>query len=243
MWYPGFRATASPTRTIRGCCTWIRLIRMIAATTCARLTPIPWLARWATYRWWVSTAQSHATHAGISLKLKISAVPPNILDIESTPSSVAVRENQNINMTCRADGFPAPKIIWRREDGEEIAVEKKKKGKSERGFIHFMIFKIKQNISVKNGSKFWIFVFHDEYFNVKFSFAISYLIPCPGYPIKTVLVYDGDVLPLTKVSRNEMGAYLCIATNGVPPSVSKRIILDVECKYSMTSLNISRGRN
>lgn len=45
-----------------------------------------------------------------------------------------------------------------------------------------------------------------------------------------VLVYDGDVLPLTKVSRNEMGAYLCIATNGVPPSVSKRIILDVECK-------------
>lgn len=55
-------------------------------------------------------------------------MPPNILDIESTPSSVAVRENQNINMTCRADGFPAPKIIWRREDGEEIAVEKKKKG-------------------------------------------------------------------------------------------------------------------
>uniref|UniRef100_A0A1B0A2E6 Ig-like domain-containing protein n=1 Tax=Glossina pallidipes TaxID=7398 RepID=A0A1B0A2E6_GLOPL len=98
-------------------------------------------------------------------------VPPNILDIESTPSSVAVRENQNINMTCRADGFPTPKIIWRREDGEEIAVEKKKK----------------------------------------------------------VLVYDGEVLPLTKVSRNEMGAYLCIATNGVPPSVSKRIILDVEC--------------
>ncbi|KAL1380517.1 hypothetical protein pipiens_000459, partial [Culex pipiens pipiens] len=47
-------------------------------------------------------------------------VPPNILDIESTPSSVAVRENQNINMTCRADGFPTPKIIWRREDGQSI---------------------------------------------------------------------------------------------------------------------------
>ncbi|XP_055530342.1 lachesin isoform X1 [Wyeomyia smithii] len=97
-------------------------------------------------------------------------VPPNILDIESTPSSVAVRENQNINMTCRADGFPAPKIIWRREDGQSITVERKKK----------------------------------------------------------VMVYDGEVLHLTKVSRNEMGAYLCIATNGVPPSVSKRIILDVE---------------
>lgn len=45
------------------------------------------------------------------------------------------------------------------------------------------------------------------------------------------MTYDGDVMLLTKVSRNEMGAYLCIATNGVPPSVSKRIILDVECKY------------
>lgn len=51
-----------------------------------------------------------------------------------------------------------------------------------------------------------------------------------------MLVYDGDVLPLTKVSRNEMGAYLCIATNGVPPSVSKRIILDVECKYLMPEI-------
>lgn len=56
------------------------------------------------------------------------AVPPNILDMESTPSSVAVRENQNINLTCRADGFPTPKIIWRREDGQSITVERKKKG-------------------------------------------------------------------------------------------------------------------
>ncbi|XP_055388029.1 lachesin [Condylostylus longicornis] len=99
-------------------------------------------------------------------------VPPNILDMESTPSSVAVRENLSINMTCRADGFPKPRIIWRREDGEGIDVDKKKKSK--------------------------------------------------------VQVWDGEVLPLTKVSRNEMGAYLCIATNSVPPSVSKRIILDVE---------------
>jgi neurotrimin len=73
-------------------------------------------------------------------------VPPNILDIESTPSSVAVRENQNINMTCRADGFPTPKIIWRREDGQSITVERKKK----------------------------------------------------------VMVYDGEVLHLSKLSRNEV---------------------------------------
>jgi neurotrimin len=63
---------------------------------------------------------------------------------------VAVRENQNINMTCRADGFPTPKIIWRREDGQSITVERKKK----------------------------------------------------------VMVYDGDVLHLTKLSRNEVGSAL-----------------------------------
>jgi len=41
----------------------------------------------------------------------------------------------------------------------------------------------------------------------------------------------GDTLNLTRVNRADMGAYLCIASNGVPPSVSKRIILDVECKW------------
>lgn len=45
-----------------------------------------------------------------------------------------------------------------------------------------------------------------------------------------VTVYDGETLNLVKISRLEMGAYLCIASNGVPPSVSKRIIVDVECK-------------
>lgn len=42
---------------------------------------------------------------------------------------------------------------------------------------------------------------------------------------------DGEVLMLTKVTRSEMGAYLCIAANGVPPSVSKRMSLHVHCKY------------
>ncbi|XP_046399101.1 lachesin-like isoform X2 [Ischnura elegans] len=97
-------------------------------------------------------------------------VPPNILDEESSQSTVAVRENQNITLMCKADGFPTPKIMWRREDGQGITIDRRKK----------------------------------------------------------VNVYDGDQLTLTRISRSEMGAYLCIATNGVPPSVSKRIIVDVE---------------
>ncbi|CAG9784789.1 unnamed protein product [Diatraea saccharalis] len=97
-------------------------------------------------------------------------VPPNILDEESTQSAVAVRENQNISLVCKADGFPNPKIMWRREDGQAISVDRRKK----------------------------------------------------------VTVYEGDTLSLQRISRTEMGAYLCIATNAVPPSVSKRIIVDVE---------------
>ena len=35
---------------------------------------------------------------------------------------------------------------------------------------------------------------------------------------------------MRKVQRDQMGAYLCIASNDVPPAVSKRVILNVNCK-------------
>ncbi|VEN43247.1 unnamed protein product, partial [Callosobruchus maculatus] len=43
-----------------------------------------------------------------------------------------------------------------------------------------------------------------------------------------VNVVDGEILYITKVSRLHMGIYLCIASNGVPPSISKRISLKVQ---------------
>ncbi|KAL5278269.1 hypothetical protein ACFFRR_003110 [Megaselia abdita] len=41
------------------------------------------------------------------------------------------------------------------------------------------------------------------------------------------LAVEGDILWLSKVTRSEMGAYMCIASNSVPPSVSKRMKLQV----------------
>ncbi|EAT38141.1 AAEL009942-PA [Aedes aegypti] len=38
---------------------------------------------------------------------------------------------------------------------------------------------------------------------------------------------EGPTLSIPKVNRLHMGAYLCIASNGVPPSVSKRVMLIV----------------
>lgn len=40
--------------------------------------------------------------------------------------------------------------------------------------------------------------------------------------------WDGDTLEISRISRLDMGAYLCIAANGVPPTVSKRIKVSVD---------------
>ncbi|CAG9581300.1 unnamed protein product [Danaus chrysippus] len=44
---------------------------------------------------------------------------------------------------------------------------------------------------------------------------------------KKATIHEDEVLTFTKISRSDMGAYLCIASNGVPPSVSKRIVVQV----------------
>ncbi|XP_015126699.1 lachesin [Diachasma alloeum] len=43
----------------------------------------------------------------------------------------------------------------------------------------------------------------------------------------SVKSYDGETLNLTGVIRQEMGTYLCIASNGVPPTISKRYSVQV----------------
>lgn len=52
-------------------------------------------------------------------------------------------------------------------------------------------------------------------------------------------VYEGEVLRLPRVSRTDMGAYLCIASNGVPPTVSMRFVVNVQCKYKTRFISSS----
>ena len=54
-------------------------------------------------------------------------VPPEIIDAESSPSTVNIRENYNASLTCKASGIPEPEIIWKREDGRKIVLKRKKK--------------------------------------------------------------------------------------------------------------------
>lgn len=51
----------------------------------------------------------------------------------------------------------------------------------------------------------------------------------------TVTSVEGPNFNITKVNRLHMGSYLCIASNHVPPSVSKRIMLIVHCEYTIIS--------
>ncbi|KAJ8883885.1 hypothetical protein PR048_015740 [Dryococelus australis] len=51
--------------------------------------------------------------------LHVLAVPPDIVD-EETSSDITVQEGDNATMTCRAVGHPAPRILWKREGGEEL---------------------------------------------------------------------------------------------------------------------------
>ena len=46
-------------------------------------------------------------------------------------------------------------------------------------------------------------------------------------PVKT---HYGADLELSHVSRFDSGVYLCLANNGIPPTVSKRVRLYVDCK-------------
>ena len=47
---------------------------------------------------------------------------------------------------------------------------------------------------------------------------------------KKMNIVEGPKLRLEKISRLNMGDYLCVASNGIPPSASNRFSIRVQCK-------------
>jgi hypothetical protein len=43
--------------------------------------------------------------------------------------------------------------------------------------------------------------------------------------------YEGNRLIIPQVVEDDMGGYLCIANNKVPPAMSKRVFMYVQCKF------------
>ncbi|RWS28855.1 lachesin-like protein, partial [Leptotrombidium deliense] len=91
-------------------------------------------------------------------------VPPSIVEHE-TSSDVIVDERNKLSLRCKASGYPAPNITWRREDGKEL------------------------NLGFYGGKR------------------------------HAAMKVDSEYLNISQVVREDMAAYLCIAWNGVPPSV------------------------
>lgn len=103
---------------------------------------------------------------------------------------------------------------------------------------------------------FWVdFVYAWNFNNVENTINGIYLF--------TVNVVDGEMLTITKVSRLHMAPYLCVsisfssnsiwatelisflliilkvASNGVPPSISKRVLLRVQCKIPILNTDFT----
>jgi len=95
-------------------------------------------------------------------------VPPAIVNTGQAHDMV-VREGDNITLSCDANGYPPPHIVWRREDGDDILLGGKKMN-----------------------------------------------------------IVEGPKLRLEKISRLNMGDYLCVASNGIPPSASNRFSIRVQ---------------
>ena len=53
------------------------------------------------------------------------------------------------------------------------------------------------------------------------------------------LVAQGSVLQFPSVTKDHAGAYLCIASNEIPPRRSKRFLLTVLCKFKIFLLPIN----
>lgn len=125
---------------------------------------------------------------------------PPTIDDSLSSSDVIVREGANVTLTCRANGSPKPTIKWKRDDNSKISISKGHTGDTSNLFI----------------------------IEIAFCFAF-----CTDF-ICTVLFlvseWEGEVLEMARISRLDMGAYLCIASNGVPPTVSKRVKVSVDCK-------------
>ncbi|MPC31311.1 Contactin-3 [Portunus trituberculatus] len=181
-------------------------------------------------------------------------VPPDIIDQESS-GDLTVREGQDVTLMCRAKGHPAPSITWRREDNQDIILDSTQTAPvlSSHPLGSGLASLDLQSVG-KSGMK-KIRLQHDEVdtgvytalwdgMNGGWDERGSSSVGTEGIFLPGVSgsrnndgvrnsaekrkVVEGETLLLTKVSRLQMGSYLCIASNGIPPSVSKRAHLKVQ---------------
>ncbi|KAF2360451.1 Immunoglobulin V-set domain [Trinorchestia longiramus] len=145
-------------------------------------------------------------------------VPPVIVDGNSS-RDVTADEGKDVTLTCDARGRPTPSIRWVREDGGKIP-----SGGTEAGEIGGKIPSGGTEAGEIGGK---IPSGGTE------AGEIGGKIPSGGTEADE---WVGPKLRLGPLQRSAAGAFLCIASNGVPPTVSKRVLLSVNCECSSTTI-------
>lgn len=142
-------------------------------------------------------------------------MPPNILDSLSTESTVAVRENQNITLTCKADGYPTPKLMWKREDGQNININRHNKGERTPDYRSFSIFRSVQRWKSSSNarSRFVGIGFRKrKCFTQSIKVILKFLLYLPS-PLNDRLIFpirenrSGNITKYPYLFANEFGEY------------------------------------
>lgn len=142
-------------------------------------------------------------------------MPPDILnqpDVSSANLEEGVTsEGGTIQLVCRATGVPDPTVIWKRENGKDIVL--RNEGRDKQGEDEKFIFEL----------------YFGFFFLLLSSVLKNFKIFC--FFVEVVKHVDGERLIMHQVSRMDMGGYYCIASNGIPPTVSKRFDVQINCKF------------
>lgn len=188
-------------------------------------------------------------------------MPPNI-DDSLTSSDVIAQEGDNVSLKCKANGSPPPSLKWKRDDGSRMVINKSLEGKVSRKdktrhlsywlliffsfflyifyFYHsrlsFYVYFTMLSITMTSWRCRCLWCRWRYIDNAPLLSYLNSLILWDSILFNKVNEVEGELLELERISRLHMGAYLCIASNGVPPSVSKRIKVSVDCEYIYISI-------
>lgn len=146
-----------------------------------------------------NNARLTVTHNDLQTAFLEVVIPPDII-YEETSGDMMVPEGGSAKLVCKARGHPKPRIMWKREDGADIISRESQTMNSGGG-------------GSNSGGGGTASAGGSASMNRNRSERFASI--------------ESEILNLHKVTRSEMGAYLCIAGNGVPPSVSKRMMLHV----------------
>jgi hypothetical protein len=61
---------------------------------------------------------------------------------------------------------------------------------------------------------------------------LNFYRPITPPPLLSDEKFEGNRLMIPDVSESDMGGFLCIASNKVPPAMSKRVFMFVQCKLT-----------